>query len=158
MMLHRSILIVLGLALAACGNTQKDTPVKETITAKNDPPVVELPADSAASDAPEQPTEPEDEFSAYDPRVAQAARVAIEIQDDPTQADAVLASSELDREKLDALMFEIASDPELTQQYRIARGMAAEPPSDAEVPEGSPEEGAPEEGEPAHDEDEAPED
>jgi hypothetical protein len=64
-----------------------------------------------------------DDLEGYDPRVAQAAKVAREIASDPKAADDVLAKENLDREKLDALMYEIASDPDLTEQYRIARGL-----------------------------------
>jgi hypothetical protein len=81
----------------------------------------EVEATPTAIEEGEQPEE--DEFTGYDPRVAQAARVAREIADDPQAADDVLSKQNLDREKLDALMYEIASDPDLTEQYRIARGL-----------------------------------
>lgn len=80
----------------------------------------------AKAEPEEEDAEPEvqqDENAGYDPRVVQAAEVAREIAKDPATADDVLAKANLDREKLDALMYEIASDPDLTEQYRIARGL-----------------------------------
>lgn len=136
-----SILLVSTLLVAAaCGTPKQDTPIREEpIAARPAEPSATPPPgkDMADAAAPEEPTEPEDEFSAYDPRVAQAARVAVKIQADPSKVETVLASADLDREKLDALMYEIASNPELTQQYRIARGMAVAPdltPTDEDAP------------------------
>lgn len=144
MLRHASTLFLLTVLGVACGTPKQDTPVKEERIAARpaEPNAVTPPAgaDDPGEAAPEEPTEPEDEFSAYDPRVAQAARVAVEIEADPTKVETVLASADLDREKLDTLMYEIASNPELTKQYRIARGMAVEtadagaPPNDAVEP------------------------
>lgn len=78
-------------------------------------------AEADAVEAPE--AEAPDEEEGYDPRVVQAAEVARELANAPEKADDVLAQKNLDREKLDALMYEIASDPDLTEQYRIARGL-----------------------------------
>ncbi|MCR9160237.1 MAG: hypothetical protein ACE37F_27450 [Nannocystaceae bacterium] len=64
-----------------------------------------------------------DDLEGYDPRVAKAARVAEKISADPQKADDVLATLDLDRDALDELMYEIASDPGLTAQYRMARGI-----------------------------------
>ncbi len=74
--------------------------------------------DAKADDAAEG-----DDLDGYDPRVTQAARVAADISEDPQKADDVLAAADLDRDKLDALMYEIANDPDLTAQYRMARGI-----------------------------------
>lgn len=130
MTFHRSFLVVLVLGLAACDGGPKDTPVKDDAVANKAPTPATADKPHGAADAAPvevEPLEPEDEFSAYDPRVAQAARVALEIQADPTKVETVLASAEIDREALDALMYEIAGNPELSKQYRIARGMAAPP-------------------------------
>ncbi len=77
-------------------------------------------ADSAPDAAPDEDAEGLD---GYDPRVAKAAQVATKISEDPQKADDVLAAADLDRDKLDALMYEIANDPDLTTQYRMARGI-----------------------------------
>ena len=102
------ILVAFALVgLPACdggGDTKKtDTKVAADDTAK--------PADSK-----EQP--------AADPnaeKIKLAATVAREISGAPDQADEILGKHGLDRDKLDALMFEIAGDPELTQAYMAAR-------------------------------------
>jgi hypothetical protein len=66
-------------------------------------------------DTKEQPADPNAE------KVKLAATVAREISGAPDQADEILGKHGLDRDKLDALMFEIAGDPELTQAYMAAR-------------------------------------
>ncbi|MEM6295208.1 MAG: hypothetical protein AAGA54_28310 [Myxococcota bacterium] len=85
------------------------------------------PADAAPADAKPADAAPADgdggDFEGYDPRVAKAATVAAGIASDPQKADELLASNDLDRDKLDALMYEIANDPDLTAQYRMARGI-----------------------------------
>ena len=129
--------VMLGaLALAlAVGCNESDAPAAKT--AKAEKPAAE-PAKAqpkekapggggsdevADAEPPEPDAEPEDEFAGYDPRVVKAAQVAREIATAPETADDVLAKQDLDRDKLDALMYEIASDPDLTEQYRIARGL-----------------------------------
>ena len=62
-------------------------------------------------------------LAALDPKVQRAAAIADGIERDPDSSDEVLARADLDREGLDALMYEIAIDPELASQYRIARGL-----------------------------------
>jgi len=79
--------------------------------------------DSAAPAAANDEAPAEDGLSGYDPRVAKAAGVAEQISEDPQKADELLAAADLDRDKLDALMYEIANDPDLTAQYRMARGI-----------------------------------
>ena len=64
-----------------------------------------------------------DEFDGFDPRVVKAASVARDIEANPAKTDDVLQERGLDRDSLDTLMFEIAKDPDLTGQYRIARGL-----------------------------------
>lgn len=56
-----------------------------------------------------------------DPKVAKAVEVADAIAKNPDDADAILEKHGLDREKLDAMMFEIAKDPALAEAYRVAR-------------------------------------
>lgn len=77
----------------------------------------------AAGEEEEAPAEGDEDLQGYDPRVSKAARVAAQISEDPQQADELLASLDLDRDTLDALMYEIANDPDLTAQYRMARGI-----------------------------------
>lgn len=50
-----------------------------------------------------------------------AAEVAVEISRTPEQADAILARHGMDRESLEALIFEIAKDPKLREAYNHAR-------------------------------------
>lgn len=56
-----------------------------------------------------------------DPRVAKAVEIADAIAKAPEDADAILEKHGLDRDKLDAMMFEIAKDPALAESYKLAR-------------------------------------
>jgi hypothetical protein len=59
---------------------------------------------------------PEDVF---DERVVKVAKLAKEIEADPTQADEILEKAGLDRPAFEALIFSV-STPELAEQYRLA--------------------------------------
>lgn len=52
--------------------------------------------------------------------VEQAAAAAKAIQADPAQADAALSAHGLTRDSFEALMYEIAADPEKSAAYRAA--------------------------------------
>jgi hypothetical protein len=138
-MLHRTGILLVTLALAAaCGKSPE--PANKTASAdkrtagdkaerdgaqtktKGGGGSDEVDATTPTQLEDDEPPE-EDELASYDPRVAQAAKVAREISNDPQSADEVLEAEDLDREKLDALMYEIANDPDLTEQYRVARGL-----------------------------------
>lgn len=62
-----------------------------------------------------------DDLTGLDPKVQKAVSIARAIEAKPDSAEDVLASHELDREGLDALMYEIARNPELSRAYRDAR-------------------------------------
>lgn len=114
-----SILCALALVLPACGGEAKKTETKSTKTAK-----VEAKAPATAETKPEAPAPEKTEASAPDPnaeKIKIAATVAREIAADPEHADEVLTRHGLDRAKLDAMMFEIAADPSLTEAYMAAR-------------------------------------
>lgn len=64
-----------------------------------------------------------DEPVELDPKVVSAAKVADSLEEAPADAEQILAEANLDEEQLDALMYEIAADPDLTAQYRVARGL-----------------------------------
>lgn len=88
----------------------------------------EIASADAAADADTKADDPkaaegDDTLDGYDPRVAKAARLAEQISSEPQKADDLLAALDLDRDGLDDLMYEIASDPALTAQYRMARGI-----------------------------------
>lgn len=100
-------------------DTKKDDKAADPV--KDD--AVEDPAEVEADAAPEQDAAPDEALEGYDPRVAKAAHVATKISEKPDDADALLAAADLDRDKLDDLMYEIANDPDLTAQYRMARGI-----------------------------------
>lgn len=108
-------LCALLLLLPGCGGeavrpAPKPTPVAK-VDVKEAPPKVAAPevvADEAAAD-------PNAE------KVNAAATVAREIAANPEHADEVLTKHGLDRAKLDAMMFEIAADPALTEAYMAAR-------------------------------------
>jgi hypothetical protein len=71
--------------------------------------------------APGAPVEAE-AAAPLDPRVAKAVEVADAIASAPEDADAILEKHGLDRDKLDAMLFEIARDPALSAAYKTARG------------------------------------
>lgn len=80
-------------------------------------------AEDPAVAAPDADAVRDEALEGYDPRVAKAAHLATKISEEPDNADQLLAAANLDRDKLDELMYEIANDPDLTAQYRIARGI-----------------------------------
>lgn len=92
----RTATLTLLLGLAACGS-ETPSPV----------------APVAPVAAPEAPR--------VDPRVERAARIAKAVAANPDGADAVLAQEGLSADELDALMYEIAEDPELSAAYAAAR-------------------------------------
>ncbi len=91
--------------------------------AEPDPDPADDDADPAADADPAEDAAPDEALEGYDPRVAKAAQVATKISEEPDSADELLAAANLDRDKLDELMYEIANDPDLTAQYRMARGI-----------------------------------
>lgn len=115
----------LALVLSACdsGDTTKKTETKvvtktETRTTvetkvQTPGPVVAAPEPKAEPAAP-APDSPQG-------KVILAAAVAKEISVAPEQADEILGKHGLDRDKFDAIIFEIAGDPELTKAYMAAR-------------------------------------
>lgn len=142
-LLHSMFAAGLALGLTACesekpapdktakADTKADAKAKAEPSA--DPPKADEPAgEQPAGDEPEDdtanpddpaPEDADDDLAGYDPRVATAARIASQISAEPQKADDLLAAADLDRDKLDALMYEIANDPDLTAQYRMARGI-----------------------------------
>ncbi|MCB9758484.1 MAG: hypothetical protein H6739_01460 [Alphaproteobacteria bacterium] len=80
--------------------------------------------DSSPPPEPAPPPEPVAEPAppATDPRVEQAVRLARAIDAAPENAAALLADAGLTLEQLDALMYEIAEDPQLSRQYAEQRG------------------------------------
>lgn len=112
-----------ALALPACGGEGKKTEVTKTTkvetkttTVTKTEPKPEVKADEPAP----KPEEPVKADPAQE-KVQIAAAVAKEIAADPEHADDVLTKHGLDRAKLDAMMFEIAADPALTEAYMAAR-------------------------------------
>jgi len=112
-----------ALALPACGGEAKKTEVtkttkvetKTTTVTKAEPkPEVKAPDEAAK---PEEPIKPDP----LQEKVQIAAVVAKAIAADPEHADDVLNKHGLDRAQLDAMMFEIAADPALTEAYMAAR-------------------------------------
>lgn len=109
-------------------DAKKDDPAADpkkddTPEPKKDDTAAEDPVDPAADPATGDDAVPDEALEGYDPRVAKAAHVATKISEAPDNADALLAAANLDRDKLDDLMYEIANDPDLTAQYRMARGI-----------------------------------
>ena len=122
-----ALLGALALALPACGGDGKKTEVakttkvetKTTTVTKTETPKPEV---KAEDEAPKPETAPKPDPGSE--KVQIAATVAKEIAADPEHADDVLAKHGLDRAKLEAMMFEIAADPALTEAYMAARRTA----------------------------------
>jgi len=107
--------LVLGCTLSACdsGEVAKTETRAEPIVAKPVKDPVPPPA-----------AQPEDQAPAPDSpqgKVQLAAVVAREISAAPELADDILERHNLDRDKFDAMIFEIAADPALTKAYMAAR-------------------------------------
>lgn len=120
-----AILCAVSLAAPACGGDAKKTDTKAVKTAKTDAtPKTDAPKTDAPKVEDKAPELPKDEPVKADPnteKVQTAATVAREISSDPEKADEILARHNLDRAKLDALMYEIGLDPQLTEAYMTAR-------------------------------------
>lgn len=121
--------VALALALSACdgGDTKKTektvvtkskvetkTSTETKTTTKPDPTAVATPDPKPEEPATPDPNSPQG-------KVVLAASVAKEISVAPEQADEILGKHGLDRDKFDAIIFEIAGDPELTKAYMAAR-------------------------------------
>lgn len=79
-------------------------------------------SEAAAVEAPEAGEAPTEQ--AQSPLVVKAhelAKLRKDIKANPDQVDALLAKAELTEESLDALLFEIAQDPEASAAYAGAR-------------------------------------
>jgi hypothetical protein len=108
--------LALACTLSACdsGDAPKQTETGKPATTAAKPvadpsPVAPRPEDRAP--APDSPQA----------KVELAATVAKEISAAPELADDILDRHGLDRDKFDAIIFEIAADPALTKAYMAAR-------------------------------------
>jgi hypothetical protein len=127
--IHTIIAFCLALPTVACGDsgqpTKQDPAAKAGASADkgpdNKPDTKPAPDDSSEAD--DEQSEEAQLLAALDPKVLRATEIAENIERDPENSDDVLARSDLDRDGLDALMYEIAINPELASQYRIARGL-----------------------------------
>jgi hypothetical protein len=104
----------LVLTLGAC---DKADPAKTDKQAKVDP----KPDGDAVKPGDTESNEPDVEAPALDPKVEQAVTVANMIAADPAAADTILTEAGLDRDSFEAMLYEIARDPELSKSYAIAR-------------------------------------
>ena len=107
-----TICLGFALTLSACdkGDTKKDAQAKKAETKKTD-----------GADAGGDGGEAEVDAPSLDPKVEQAVEVANKISADPGAADSILADAGLDRDSFEALLYEIAKDPDLSKSYAIAR-------------------------------------
>lgn len=99
------VCLSVAVSLAACDGAERQAEASEQ--AKSAEAGVEQ---EREGDAPE-----------LDPKVAKAVGVANDIAANPDASDEILAGAGLDREKFEALLYEIARDPELSKSYAIAR-------------------------------------
>ncbi|MBL8975969.1 MAG: hypothetical protein JNK56_35525 [Myxococcales bacterium] len=113
---------VLLTALPACDGGAPPKADAKKVAAKADPKADAKAPDSKPVVTPEpKPVEKPAVVDPADSKIQLAASVAKEISGAPDKADEILGKHGLDRDKLDALMFEIAGDPALTQRYMDAR-------------------------------------
>jgi hypothetical protein len=113
----------LSLALGACdkGETDgktaaKDTKAKDTKAKTGDAKGGDVKAvDTKAGDVEAEPPD------TFDERVVKAAGLAKKIEAEPARADEILTEAGLDRDAFDALLYEVSKEPELAEQYRLAR-------------------------------------
>ena len=64
-----------------------------------------------------EPTPEPEPVHEPDPKVTKAAEIAKEIEAKPEEADEILAKHELDRDKFEAMIKEIAKDPQMSSDY-----------------------------------------
>lgn len=112
---------VLALTLSACDSeTTKKTETK--ITKKTETKTeTKTEVKTVTPDTPKPEVKAEPSPDSPEGKVKIAASVAREISAAPEQADEILAKNGLDRDKFDAIIFEIAGDPALTRAYMAAR-------------------------------------
>jgi hypothetical protein len=106
--------LVMTIVLASCGTAGEDSAASKP---SSPPPKPVGKASAPLAKAAPKP-DPEEKV---DSRVAKAAAVAAELSAKPEDADAILERHGLDRDRLDALMYEIAADEGLAKAYRLAR-------------------------------------
>ena len=118
---------VLALSLSACGGDTAKKTTETKVTKKTETKVetkteTKTDAKEPVAAVPETP-KPDDKPAADSPegKVQLAASIAREISAAPEQADDILGKHGLDRDKFDAMIFEIAGDPALTKAYMAAR-------------------------------------
>jgi len=121
MTIHKIISVsLLGcvLVLGACdkGGAKKDDKQAKTNTNAKTP--------ATKTDGDEPPPEPEEPAPELDPKVEQAVTLANQISANPGEADDILDQAGMDREAYEALLYEIAKDPELSKSYAVARESA----------------------------------
>jgi hypothetical protein len=107
--------LALALPLGCGGDTKKQDPKAAKAEKKAD-----KKAEPDLAETEKKPVEdegPKPSMDTPEGRVTLAALVASEIAQAPDKADEILESNGLDRDKLDALMYEIARDPELSKAY-----------------------------------------
>lgn len=116
------------IGLPACDSDSKKTETTKTVTKTDTAKKVDVKTDVktdtktvAEKPATDTPPKEEPKKDPAEEKVQLAATVAREISGAPDKADEILAKHSLDRDKLDALMFEIAGDAELTKAYMAAR-------------------------------------
>jgi hypothetical protein len=112
--------LTLALALVGCGDATQPAK-KDDKAAKADDKAKDAGKDAADKDAAATPPDP----NSPEGKALKAAEVAAAIEAAPENADDILAKHKLDREQLDALMFEVASDPAAREAYKLARAKAA---------------------------------
>ena len=64
-----------------------------------------------------EPTPEPEPVHEPDPKVTKAAEIAKEIEAKPEEADEILAKHELDRDKFEAMIKEIAKDQQMSSDY-----------------------------------------
>ena len=117
-----ALFLGLAMTLAACSG-ESSSPSSSDQAAKTEAskPGKKAPAPELEAPAPEPPAEVDTDTPKLDPRVEQAVTLANRIAAAPDSADTILDEAGMDRSAFEALLFEIARDPELSKSYAVAR-------------------------------------
>lgn len=117
-----ALLLCLPVSLAACepGGDEKAATKSDSGSKAGDDGAADGAAEAGADDGAAEGGD-DGEAIEMDPKVEQAVTVANAIAADPASADSILEEAGLDRESFEALLYEIAKDPEMSNSYAVAR-------------------------------------
>mgnify|MGYP003702147179 FL=1 len=108
------------LALTAC---DKGEPAKADKQAKTDKQAKAADGGGEAADGGGEAEGGDAEAPSLHPDVERAVEIANKISANPGDADSILEAANLSRDDYEALLYEIARNPQWSQQYTVARNV-----------------------------------